>query len=140
VKPKRAPNYAELNYAESMGPKLRELVESQLIADLKNYKVHDETLKFDWSDSCIEGKHADHLDGTIDRFSGVVVFGPNDELVAEGWMEFVKEGDFFLAYWEYVQTWKGDRKLSEKSTKGLPPWVWEKLPENVRANYKDQRQ
>ena len=139
MKPKRTSNYTELNYAERMGPKLRALVESQLVADLKHYKVTGDGLKFDWSDSCIEGKHADHLDGSLDRFSGIAVFNPKDELVAEGWMEFVKEGDFFLTYWEYVTTWEGNKKLSDKSAKGMPLWIWKQLPESIRSNYKDQR-
>ena len=139
MKPKRAPNYSELNYAERMGPRLRALVESQLVADLEHYKVNGDGLKFDWSDSCIEGKHSDHLDGSLDRFSGISVFDSSDKLVAEGWMEFVKEDDFFLAYWEFVVTWEGNKKLSEKSATGMPPWVWKQLSESVRAKYKDQR-
>jgi hypothetical protein len=139
VKAKRTPNYLELNCAERMGPKLRALVESQLIADLKHYKVGQEDLKFDWSDSCIEGKHADYLDGSIDRFSGIAVFDVKNDLIAEGWMEFVHEGDFFITYWEYVKTWSGNTKLREKNAKGIPNWIWTQLPEDIRPNYKDQR-
>ena len=41
------PNYIDLGFASSMGPKLRQLVEQQLLADLSVYNVDITNLKFD---------------------------------------------------------------------------------------------
>ena len=38
-----------------------------ILTDLGVYNVDITNLKFDWSDSCIEGKCTDHLDGSIGR-------------------------------------------------------------------------
>jgi hypothetical protein len=93
-----------------MGPELRSLVERHLVEDLKFYGI-DKELHFDWSDSCIEGHDTNYLDGSLENFSGIAVFDNHENLVADGWMEFIHEGDFFLAYWNYVTTWESDKKL-----------------------------
>lgn len=50
--------YYDRGMSGSMGPKLRRLVETQLIDDLKNYGLNNPNLKFDWSESCVEGHDA----------------------------------------------------------------------------------
>ena len=139
MKVKRQPNYTDLNYAERMGSKLRALVESHLVDDLRHYGVSHPELRFDWSDICIEGHSTDHLDGSVENFSGIVVFDNKGEVVADGWMEFVHQRTFFLAYWEFVRSWDGDRKRDVKDKPGIPLHVWKQLPDSIRTEHKAQR-
>ena len=139
MKPKVEPDYTRLGFADRMGSRLRALVEQQLTDDLEHYKVYGPGLKFDWSESCIEGHHTNFLDGSVENFSGITVFNIDNDVVADGWMEFVHEGDFFLAYWEFVRTWAADKKLKEKKAVGIPEHIWKKLPEGARTKFKDQR-
>lgn len=139
MKPKRAPDFDALGCADRMGPKLRALVEFQLVADLKHYGIRDGGLKFDWSDSCIEGHRTEHLDGSVENFSGITVYDLENMLIADGWMEFIHEGDFFQAYWEFVRTWNGDQKLKEKKEVGIPAHIWKLIPGSARSNYKAER-
>ncbi len=118
-----------------MGEELRNLVEKQLKEDLKNYGISNKQLKFDWSDSCIEGHRTEYLDGSVENFSGIVVYDNEDEMVADGWMEFIHEPNFFLVYWDCVTTWKGDKKINEKNF-GLPEHIWIQIPEGLRIRYK----
>ena len=133
------PNYTDLDYAARMGPRLRALVEEQLVNDLNNYGVSGAVLKFDWSRSCIEGHCTDFLDGSVENFSGIAVFNSADELVADGWMEFVHDGEFFLAYWEFVETYDGEKKLAEKKQVGIPKHIWQLLPEQLKPGLMEAR-
>ena len=133
------PNYIDLGFASSMGPKLRQLVEQQLLTDLGVYKVDITNLKFDWSDSCIEGKCTDHLDGSIDRFSGIAIFDSNDKLIAEGWMEFIHDGTFFLVYWDYLTIMQSDKVVFDKKG-GIPNHVWTQIPADIQPNYVNDRE
>jgi hypothetical protein len=98
------PNFKNLGFADTMGSKLKSEVENQLLSDLQFYKIGEDDLKFDWSESCIEGHAANVLDGAVENFSGISVFDHSDNLVADGWMEFINEGDLFIVYWEFVTT------------------------------------
>lgn len=122
-----------------MGAKLRHLVEEQLTQDLKNYKVDQDQVKFDWSESCIEGHDLKLLDGTVENFSSISVYDQQDELIAEGWMDFVNGGDFFLAFWDSVTTWDGNKKLSEKKEFGIPKHVWKQIPDDLKPTWKTER-
>lgn len=133
------PNYTDMNFASSMGPKLQQLVESQLLIDLKNYGVDRSDLRFDWSDSCIEGHRTNYLDGSLENFSGIAVFDDANNIVADGWMEFIHEGSFFLVYWQFVTTWKGDEKLGEKKDAGIPEHVWQQIPDSIKPNYSQDK-
>lgn len=126
------PNYTNLGLSSSMGPNLRIFVERQLADDLRNYGISLNQVKFDWSDSCIEGHDTYFLDGSLENFSGIAVFDVDDTLIAEGWMEFIHEQDFFLAYWEYVSTFNGNKKVSEKTDKGIPAHIWTKIPDGIK--------
>jgi hypothetical protein len=136
---KRKPNYNDMGLASSMGPKLRQIVEEQLLADLKNYLPHGSDIKFDWSDSCIEGKDTVYLDGSIENFSGITLFDRNENIVAEGWMEFIHEGEFFLVFWDTVRTYNGNGVLNDKKP-GIPEHIWQKIPADLKPNYKNERE
>jgi hypothetical protein len=133
------PNFKDQGLSSSMGPKLRQLVEEQLTQDLKHYKVDQDQVKFDWSESCIEGHVTDFLDGSVENFSGISVFDNSDNLVADGWMEFIHENDLFIVYWEFVTIWDGNKKLKEKKVVGLPNHIWKKLPNMIKTKYRKLR-
>jgi hypothetical protein len=77
-------NYSYLGFSDSMGPKLRRLVEDQLLTDLSHYGIYSANLKFDWSDSCIEGYDATYLDGSLENYSGIAISDTEDNLVVGG--------------------------------------------------------
>ena len=135
----KLPNYEELGYSDKMGNRLRIEVERQLIDDLFFYKIDSVDLKFDWSESCIEGHRASFLEGVVENYSGITVFDNEDNVVAGGWMEFIKSGDFFLVYWEFVKTWQHDIKLKEKKEVGIPSHIWKQLPDKLKAFHRDKR-
>lgn len=130
----QTPNYSNLGLASSMGPKLKQVVEEQLLSDLRNYYVDISGIKFDWSESCIEGKDTNYLDGSLENFSGITLFDTSDNLIAEGWMEFIHEGDFFMVYWNYLTIIQGGKIIFDKK-RGIPNHVWEKIPANIRHTY-----
>lgn len=135
-------NYTDMGFADSMGSKLKKLVEDMLITDLKHYHLDNEKLKFDWSQSCIEGKSTNYLDGSLDRYSGIAVYDDQDNLIADGWMEFIHENDFFIVYWDTVTTinpYKSFEILADKK-KGIPEHIWTIIPNGLKPNYIDQRQ
>jgi hypothetical protein len=129
---KPGPDFSDLGYSSSMGPQLRQLVEKQLSNDLENYGIKNRELKFDWSDSCIEGHVTKYLNGSVENYSGICVFSSQNELLAEGWMEFIHQDNFFLAYWDLVTTWNADKKLSEKKDIGIPKHIWNLIPNNIK--------
>ena len=139
MKPKRAPDFVALGDADCMGPKLRALVESQLVGDLQKYGVRGDGFRFDWSEACIEGHRTELLDGSVENFSGITVYDLENNLIADGWMEFIHEGDFFHSYWEFVRTWKGEQKLKEKKDVGIPEHIWKLIPESVRNQNRSER-
>ena len=130
------PNYG---HSEAMGPELRALVEKQLLADLKHYKIELPNLKFDWSNSLVEGHSANYLDGMVENYSGILVLNENNQIVADGWMDFIMEPGFFLAYWAHITTREGKKKLAEKQMPGIPKHVWKQIPEELKAKYKGKR-
>jgi len=125
----KKPDFINLGYASKMGSKLKFLVEQQLIEDLNNYDFHEEGLKFDWSDSVIEGHYSEYLDGSVENFSGICLYNKLDELIAEGWMDFVHEDDFFVAYWDHLLFRNHHPK--EKTEFGIPKHVLAMLPGNI---------
>lgn len=136
---KSRPNYTDPGLSTSMGPRLRMLVERQLTDDLRHYGLNLSQAKFDWSDSCIEGHATDFLDGSLENFSGIAVFDNNDTLAANGWMEFIHEQNFFLAYWEFVITLDSEKKISEKRDVGIPDHIWARIPEHIKPILENQR-
>ena len=128
-----------LGHSDIMGPELRKLVETQLLEELPHYKIDKANLKFDWSNSQVEGHSAPYLDGTAENFSGILVLDENNQIVADGWMEFILDGDFFLAYWDFITTRDGKKKLSEKQLPGIPKHVWKQVPEELRWIFSKNR-
>lgn len=135
----KKPNYIDMGFGRSMGPKLKKLVEEHLTEDLNHYGIDNQHLKFDWSESCIEGKCTDLLDGSIDRYSSIYVFDTGDNLIADGWMEFIHEDAFFLVYWDMVTTYSDDKIIIDKKS-GIPNHVWTKIPDNIKSSYINDRE
>ena len=122
-----------------MSPELRQLVEKQLLAELPHYKLEKQNLKFDWSNSTNESHQMQHPAGIIASFAGILILDENNQMVADGWMEFMLEPDFFLAYWDHITTREGKKKLAEKQIPGIPKHVWKQIPEEFKGKYKDKR-
>lgn len=126
------PDYVNLGLSIPMGPQLRALVEQHLLTDLAAYVILNQKLKFDWSDSCIEGRDSTYLDGSLENYSGILLFDEQDDLVVDGWMEFIHEGDFFLVYWDYVTVWQNGEEIFDKPKPGIPDHIWAQLPDYVK--------
>ena len=128
------PNYTDLAFAGKMGNQLKALVEEQLSADLIHYGINKSRLKFDWSESCIEGHCADYLDGSVENFSGISVYDDGDNFVAEGWMEFIYDeiAGYFISYWEFVRTYDNQKLLAIKEKSGIPEHIYLQLPKELQ--------
>lgn len=131
------PDYINLSFADCMGINLKLEVERQLSEDLKCYGINHDDYKFDWSDCCIEGHRTQYLDGAVENFSSIMVFNANDELVADGWMEFIHEDDVFIVYWEFLDKYENDQELILKSKCGIPLHIYEKIPHQFKEKYKE---
>jgi len=77
--------------SSTMGPKLRELVETQLSSELNALLDTSLEFDFDWSESCIEGHDAVFLDGSLENYSGIIVTNKQALIKASGWIEFIQE-------------------------------------------------
>ena len=130
------PNYLNPGYSDRMSNHLKELVEQHLKEDLKNYNIKNEKIKFDWSESCIEGHSEQYLNSFVENLSNILVFDENDKYLAGGWMEFIIDGSFFIAYWEYISTWDNNKKLKEKTKKGIPSHIWKQIPDDLKSKYR----
>ncbi|OKP99310.1 hypothetical protein [Paenibacillus sp. P46E] len=131
------PDYINLSFADCMGINLRAEVERQLSEDLKCYGIIQDEYKFDWSECCIEGHRTKYLDGAVENFSSIMVFNSNDELFADGWMEFIYEDDVFIAYWEFLDKYEKDQEIRLKNECGIPLQIYEQIPEQFKEKYKE---
>ncbi|TGE25169.1 hypothetical protein E5K00_08220 [Hymenobacter aquaticus] len=122
-----------------MSPALRNLVEKQLLSDLAHYGVVQEGLRFDWSESCIEGHSANYLNSSLENYSGISLYNSDDEYVAHGWMEFILAGEFFLVFWDFLTIRENSRQISDKNQPGIPDHVWQQLPQDIRGSYQKER-
>ena len=132
------PDYANLGFTSPMGPQLRALVVEHLLADLQHYMNVDFEIKFDWSQTCIEGRDSVYLDGYLDNFSTIRLFDSNDNFIAEGWMDFVHELGFVIVFWDHLEFAKPGSPAG-KPEFGIPPHIWEKIPNEFKHNYKKDR-
>lgn len=134
---KMKPNYSNYGLSISMGKRLRKEVETQLINDLTKYGIDNNELLFDWSDSCIEGRCANYLDGSVDCFSGIKLFDTNDNLIVDGWMDFISEKsyDIFIVYWDFLSIYENEKRLKIKETSEIPSHIIEILPAKLRENF-----
>jgi len=119
------PNYKQLGFSDCMGPILRQEVEKQLLEDLKYYIKINTELKFDWSESCVEGTRIHYLDGEVEDFSSIRLFDLNDQIFVEGWMNFFYEKKFnlFLVYWDILDIHIGDKVREVKNNFGMPEHI-----------------
>lgn len=97
--------HSQFSFADCMGIQLKAEVERQLIEDLKWYGIIQADYRFDWSDCCIEGHRTKYLDGEVENFSDIMIFNAKEELVADGWMEFIHEDGQFIAYWKFLSVY-----------------------------------
>ncbi len=128
------PDYTDLGLSEPMGAVLRANVEAQLRNDLHNYGFMGSSVKFDWSGSCIEGHDATHLGGYLENYSGILLFDINDNYLAEGWMDFILEPDFFLVYWDHLEV-ANPGSATGKLKFGIPSHIWQKIPDPFLHTY-----
>ncbi|MCR8656712.1 hypothetical protein [Paenibacillus endoradicis] len=107
-----------------MGPKLRAEVEKQLLLDLKHYINLEKELFFDWSESCIEDKRIQYLDGAVENFSGISLYDSEDQQILEGWMNFYfnKETNMFIVYWDCLDDLQSGIEIELKDF-GMPEHV-----------------
>ncbi len=96
-------------------------------------------MRFDWSESCIEGHAANYLDGSLENFSSISLYDEHNNVIADGWMEFMLEGEFFLVYWDNLTAWRNGEQLASKKHFGIPPHVWEKIPFDIRGSYEREK-
>lgn len=134
------PNYVDMGLSFPMGHELRKEVERQLLVDLLRYSVSHIIIKFDWSNSCIEGHAATYLDGHLQNYSGIELYDDNDVYIGDGWMEFIleKEEDLFIVYWEFLDMVDNGKEKSLKEKPGIPNHIFELLPQKHRSKYANE--
>lgn len=124
-----------LGFSDCMGPELRNFVERKLLDDLSNYLLPEieashVALHFDWSDSCIEGHRIAWLDGEIENFSGIAVLDQEQNLLAEGWMEFIETEAGLEVFWWSLHgpaLRSPDQLMNE-----VPRHIWDRLSDDLR--------
>ena len=132
-------NFHKYGFSVYMGDKLRAEVERQLLLDLAFYKKDiTNDSNFDWSQSIIEGHTATYLDGTVENFSGIKILNAHDELIAEGWMDFIYEKELdkeiFIAYWNFLHICENAVWIDIKAKPGIPSHIYEKLSDKLKGN------
>jgi len=131
-------NWDKYGFSCAMGPKLRELVETQLSNELNALLDTSIKFDFDWSESCIEGHDGEFLDGSLENYSGIKLTNKQVFIKADGWMEFIQEGDFCLAYWDQITVWENNKELFSKDF-GISSFAFALVPEELRWHLKDVR-
>lgn len=129
-----------LGFSDCMGPKLRQFVESQLLLDLSRYAspkltFHSDNIRFNWSESCLEGHRTYWLDGEIENFSGVAIFDLNERLIAEGWMEFIETETGLEVFWWFLEGGT-DYDIKRKRTNQVPKHIWNRLSDELRSAWR----
>jgi hypothetical protein len=66
-----------------------------------------------------------------------MVFNADDELIADGWMEFIHEDDMFIAYWEFLDKYENDQEIRLKNECGIPLHIYEEIPDQFKEKYKE---
>jgi len=118
--------YTSYGFSSPMGLKLRAYTEAQLYADLLIYYPECNAVKFDWSKSVVEGDTADYLDGSLENYSSIIIDDNDGNFIAEGWMDFVFNGDVLIIYWDLLEFSKDLLALDKcfnKSEFGMPPHI-----------------
>ena len=114
--------------------KLQPVVEGQLLDDLRRYGVATEDLWLDWSDCCQEGHCTNALGEFLEDQSNVVARNQADEVVADGWMDFVHGGGAnpLFVFWDFLTLHRAGVPVKVKEQTGIPEHIWEALPETTR--------
>lgn len=127
-----------VGFSDCMGPELRSYVEHKLLEDLRNYLPPEiassvANLRLDWSDSCVEGHRTTWLDGEIENFSGIAILDSRQNLLAEGWMEFIKTEAGLEVFWWSLH---GPAIRSPNKLMNEVPWhIWDRLSDHVRREW-----
>ena len=69
---------------------------------------------------------ANYLDGSLENYSSIIIDGNDGNFIAEGWMEFVFNGDVLIIYWDLLEFSKDLLALGKcfnKSEFGMPPHI-----------------
>lgn len=127
-----------LGFSDCMGPQLRDFVERQLLGDLCNYILPETraslaNLHLDWTDSCVEGHRTSWLDGEIENFSGIAIFDQDQNLIAEGWMDFIETDTGLEVFWWSLHG-PALKSRSEDVNK-VPRHIWDRLSDEVRSGW-----
>lgn len=133
------PDYNNFGLSYPMKERLRKEVERQLSDDIKHYGINNEILKYDWSESCIEGRCSKVFDSYIDNFSDIKVFNSMDEIIAEGWIDFIHEEqyDLLIVYWDQLNLYVNGKQKEVKRF-GIPDYIYQKLPDVLKKKYKNE--
>ncbi|MBU3196716.1 hypothetical protein KPL26_08510 [Clostridium algidicarnis] len=132
-------DYNNFSLSYYMGQRLRKEVERQLSDDIRHYGINNKILKYDWSESVIEGRRSKVFDSQINNFSDIKVFDSTDEIIAEGWIDFIHEEqyDLFIVYWDQLDLYENGRQKEVKKF-GIPDYIYEKLPNGLKIKYKNE--
>lgn len=131
-------NCDKYGLSSAMGPKLRELVQMQLADELNNLLGMSFKFDFDWSESCIEGHDGMFLDGSLENYSGIILTDKQASIKANGWMGFIQEGNFFLAYWDQITVWQNNNEIFSKDF-GISSFAFDLVPEELPWHLKEAR-
>ncbi|NVO10808.1 MAG: hypothetical protein HXX16_12650 [Bacteroidales bacterium] len=66
-----------------------------------------------------------------------MLFDENDNLIVDGWMEFILEGDFFIAFWKFLEIYENGKCVFDKNDGLIPEHVKMKLPDSIKHLYTD---
>lgn len=133
------PDYNNLGLSHPMGEKLRKEVERQLNFDIRNYGINNEVLKYDWSESVIEGRYTNVFEGHLANYSDIKVFNSMDEIIAEGWIDFIHEEQYgvFILYWDQLDLYENGVPKEVKNF-GIPYYIYDKLDDGLKVKYKNE--
>jgi len=132
------PNYIDLGLSYPLSNQLRAEIERQLVKDLNFYHIQKDIYKFDWSDSCIEGKMTTYMGEPLDNFSGIAVFDQNDQRIADGWLEYIHEENFLLIYWDFLDSYTNEQATILKSICGIPLHIFDQISDQFKEKYRKE--
>ena len=116
---------------ERLGPAVQSWVEQQLLNDLRHYGVHLDDLRLDWSQVVQEGHWMDFRGRMLESLSDIFVYGSDSNIIAEGWMDFVKTSAATDAepklFWLFLSVAAEGKLRRAKEDALLPVHVWESM-------------
>jgi hypothetical protein len=121
--------------ASLMSDALRRHVERELLRDLAHYRPAQlgGGLTVDWSNPCQEGHCVKSLGGLLESMSDVAVRDQNGNVIADGWVDFVRAGSNPpFVFWLFLHVVDENGARSVKETNEIPAHVWLRLPNEVK--------